>query len=164
MRMKWEVPALPAGRSWPGEGDGRRCRRRSRSPPVPSSRNITSRLSLHVYNITIACYLLSSSPHVGAVGRLERSENTSGVLPGFGGYRQESVVFTPSWTLIVQAMYVPRMVRPEISEEVIQQVEELTAGEFNVSDEKVSFEDRVRILAQNYQALRDDPSKMFSGR
>jgi hypothetical protein len=56
------------------------------------------------------------------------------------------------------------MVRPEISEEVIQQVEELTAGEFNVSDEKVSFEDRVRILAQNYQALRDDPSKMFSGR
>lgn len=39
------------------------------------------------------------------------------------------------------------MPRPEVSEETIQRIEELTADEFRVPDHKVSFEDRVLFLA-----------------
>jgi hypothetical protein len=45
------------------------------------------------------------------------------------------------------------MVRPEVSEEVIQEVESLTDGDFAVADTKVSFEDRVKKLTQKYERL-----------
>jgi hypothetical protein len=45
------------------------------------------------------------------------------------------------------------MPRPEVSGEVIQAVEELTDGDFNVPAHRVTFEDRVRVLAKQYQEL-----------
>lgn len=43
------------------------------------------------------------------------------------------------------------MFRPELDDEVKEQVEALTSEDFNVKDSKVSFNDRVRVLTEKYK-------------
>jgi|APHM01.1.fsa_nt_gi hypothetical protein len=43
------------------------------------------------------------------------------------------------------------MFRPEVDDEIQEQVEELTSGEFAVKGSKVSFNDRLRRLITMYE-------------
>lgn len=45
------------------------------------------------------------------------------------------------------------MPRPNVSEEVETALRELTEGEFHVPEERVSFEDRLWLLIESYEAL-----------
>jgi hypothetical protein len=49
------------------------------------------------------------------------------------------------------------MFRPELDDEVKEQVEALTASDFNVKESKVSFNDRLRVLVEKQRELQTGP-------
>lgn len=53
----------------------------------------------------------------------------------------------------VRGVYVGDMPRPEISEEVKEQVESLTKGDFSVPEHRVTFNDRLRILLERHEEM-----------
>jgi hypothetical protein len=52
-------------------------------------------------------------------------------------------------------MHIRDMARPEISDELMEQVEELTEESFNVPAHRVSFEDRLRILLERLSTYEE---------
>ncbi len=54
------------------------------------------------------------------------------------------------------------MFRPEVDDEIQEQIEALTSEEFAVPESKVSFNDRLRVLIQLYKNKQQNTQ--FSGR
>jgi O-phosphoseryl-tRNA(Cys) synthetase len=55
------------------------------------------------------------------------------------------------WTPV----YMTGMPRPQVDEELLERVEELTDGAFRLSDDKVPFQERLRLIVYRLEKVKE---------